>query len=382
MNRITISLIVITIIAASCEKNSAGGVNSKLQLRDSLKSEISKLSDQLKEVEAWIAENDTNATKTLALVTTIPFDLQRYEHHIEVHGTVKADQNAMLFSAMGGEIKGINVRQGSKVRKGQHLVSIDAGALNQNIRQMESQLALAKDVFERQERLWKEQGIGSEVQFLESKTNKESLEASIASLRAQQRSSQIYAPFDGIVDEIFPSVGDMASPAQPVLRIVALGKANIECDVADEYLDVLTEGDKVDVIIGGKDTVQAEIDQIGSYINPGNRTFKITCRIDDGKKLRPNQLTTVRIQDMVKDTAYVLPPRVIMEDAKGDSYVYVLTGNSENGKVKKVFVERLQSSKDKVLIKENNELKPGIRLIDQGARLVINEQHVRIRRDA
>lgn len=378
--RFTLIGITALLLVASCSSPDASSELAKKKIeRDSLRTALDDLSSKLLEVEEWIASNDTAVLKKLPLVTTTLFNFSPYEHYVELHGTVKADQNALLYSAMGGEIKSIKVKQGSKVRKGDRLVSIDAASLQSNIRQMQTQLTLATDVYERQQKLWKEQGIGSEVQYLEAKANKESLEASLASMRAQLRASQIYAPFNGVVDEIFPRVGDMASPMNPVLRLVALGKSSIEADVAEEYLGVLKEGDPVQVMIESGDTLLATVDQIGSFINPGNRTFKINCRVSDGTPLRPNQLTTIRIRDMVKDSAFVLSPRLIMEDSNGDSYIYVLNESGKIPAAKKIMVNRIRSSSDKVLIQGTEMLKPGDLIIDQGSRLVVNEQNVRVR---
>lgn len=379
MRNISLGLVILALVTGCSAPDVSSELSKKKHQRDSLRMVMDGLSAEIQELEEWIASNDTAVLKKLPLITTIEFDVQPYEHFVEVHGTVKADQNALLYSSMGGEITGIHIRQGDKVNKGKKLVSIDAGSLLKNMEQVESQLELARSVFEKQQRLWKDQGIGSEVQYLEAETNVKALEAQYASLARQYKTSQIIAPFTGVVDEIFPNVGDMSNPMNPVIRLVALGKSSIEADVAEEYLGVLQVEDPVQVIIENGDTLEAKIDQIGAYINPGNRTFKINCRVIDGTPLRPNQLTTLRIRDMAKDSAYVLSPRLIMEDASGDSYIYMLGNGGELPSAKKVMVERVVSSSDKVLIKETDELKPGDKIIDQGSRLVVNEQKVRVR---
>jgi len=335
MNKLIITLLALSVLMVSCGPT---GVDTselarKMKVRDSLNTQIAALAASLSEVEEWIAENDTNVTKNLTQITTQPFMLSTY-----------------------------------------------AGALDNNIKQMETQLTLATDLFQRQERLWKNEMIGSEVQYLEAKTNKESLEASIASLRAQRRTSQIRAPFAGVVDEIFPNVGDMANPAMPVLRIVAPSVASIESDVAEEYLAAIKEGDSVDVVLGIGDTLKGNIEQIGGFINPGNRTFKVTSKLAaNDEKLLPNQLTTVRICNMAEDNAYVLSPRLIMEDAQGESYVYVTNSKEEITEVRKVYVKRLMNGKREVLIERTDELRPGDLVVDQGARLVVEKQRVRVK---
>jgi multidrug efflux pump subunit AcrA (membrane-fusion protein) len=53
--------------------------------------------------------------------------------------------------------------------------------------------------------LWK-QKIGSEMQYLQAKSQKEQAEAGLAALREQQRLTNITAPFDGTVDDIMVRV--------------------------------------------------------------------------------------------------------------------------------------------------------------------------------
>ena len=96
------------------------------------------------------------------------------------------------------------------------------------------------------------------------------------------------APFDGIVDEVFPNVGDMASPMQPVARVVSLGKASIECDLSEDMLEKVALRDPVEVVLPESgETLPATIDQIGQFINPNNRTFKITLRMENGIEVAP-----------------------------------------------------------------------------------------------
>ncbi|MCB0813912.1 MAG: efflux RND transporter periplasmic adaptor subunit, partial [Flavobacteriales bacterium] len=248
--------------------------------RDSLKAARQELNTAIAEVEGWLAANDPELRRNLPVVTTYALQPREFAHWTEAHGSVKADRNAMVYSASGGEVRRIVVQQGQTVRAGQPIVDIDVDALRESVRQAEAQVELARSVFEKQQRLWDQQ-IGSEVQYLQAKANKDAGEAQLAALREQLRSAQVLAPFDGVVDEIFPNVGDMASPMQPVARVVALGKASVEVDLAEDLLSKVKVGDPVEVIVPELNgQFQATIDQVGQYINPNNRTFKATLRLD------------------------------------------------------------------------------------------------------
>jgi RND family efflux transporter MFP subunit len=208
----------------------------------------------------------------------------------------------------------------------------------------------------------------------------EAAEAQLKALQEQLRSAKVIAPFDGVVDEIFPNLGDMANPMMPVARVVALGKASIEVDLAEDLLTKVKAGDPVEVHIPGThERITATIDQVGSYINPNNRTFKATLRFDNGTKLRPNQLVNVRIRDLDVPDALVVPSRLVMENSTGETYVFVLEEKDGLARARKVFVKVLSAQRGELLIaREEGGLKGGELLIDQGARLVVDQQEVQV----
>ena len=348
--------------------------------RDSLKAARQELNTAIAEVEGWLAANDPELRRNLPVVTTYALQPREFAHWTEAHGSVKADRNAMVYSASGGEVRRIVVQQGQTVLAGQPIVDIDVDALRESVRQAEAQVELARSVFEKQQRLWDQQ-IGSEVQYLQAKANKDAGEAQLAALREQLRSAQVLAPFDGVVDEIFPNVGDMASPMQPVARVVALGKASVEVDLAEDLLSKVKVGDPVEVIVPELNgQFQATIDQVGQYINPNNRTFKATLRLDPSEHLtlRPNQLVNVRIRDLEVQEALVVPSRLVMENSSGESYVFVLEEQSQ-ARARKVFVKVLSNQGGELLLERSEQgIKGGETLIDEGARMVVDQQEVKV----
>lgn len=358
-------------------------VLAKRAERDSLKAAREQITASIAEVEGWLAKNDPSLQRSLPTVTTYALEPRAFAHWTEAHGSVRADQNALLFSSMGGKIRRILVPAGRQVNQGQLIVDIDLDALRESVSQAKAQAELARTVHEKQARLW-EQKIGSEVQYLQTKANMESSEAQLKSLNEQLSSAEIRAPFDGVVDEIFPNLGDMASPMQPVARVVALGKASVECDLSEDLLDKVTVGDSVEVHMPESgETHMATIAQVGQYINPNNRSFKATLRMEAGTKLRPNQLLNVRIRDLVHPDALVLPSRLVMQNSTGENYVFVLDQGDGAPRSRKMFVKVLSTQGSDVLIERANDgLQGGETLIDQGARMVVDKQEVQVLKGA
>lgn len=356
---------------------------AKRAQRDSLKAERDKLNKAIAEIDNWLAANDPDLKRTLPTVTTYALQARPFAHWTEAHGSVRADQNALVYTTAGGEVRRILVQQGQPVAKGQLIVDIDTDALRESIRQAEAQVELARKVYEKQASLW-QQRIGSEVQYLQAKAGKDAGEAQLMALREQLRGAEVRAPFAGVVDEIFPNLGDMANPMQPVARVVALGRASIEVDLAEDLLTKVKTGDPVEVHIPETgEKLMATIDQCGQYINPNNRTFKVTLRFSDNAKLRPNQLVNVRIRDLEVPEALVVPSRLVMENSAGEPYVFVLQEQDGPARARKVFVKVLSAQGGELLLqRDESGLKGGELLIDQGARLVVDQQEVQVMKGA
>lgn len=211
----------------------------------------------------------------------------------------------------------------------------------------ENQYSLAKTTYERQKNLW-DKKIGSEIQYLQAQTQMISAQKAVAQIKAQLAKTVIRAPFTGTIDEVFAEKGQVVAPsAQGLMRIVNLGNMYVSTSIPETYIGKLKLGDQVDVYLSslGK-TYKGKVRQVGSFINPNNRTFGIEVSVPNPDNLlRPNQVAKLKIIDYVSKDAIVVPTNVIQEDGKGDHYVYVVEeSNGKTGIAKKVIVAVGKSS--------------------------------------
>ncbi len=378
--RTSIILFLSIILLASCAGKDNSDIGKMRAERDSLKAEYASIGTRLKEIEEWLAENDSTVRRNLPTVTAAPVDFGEFSHYIEVHGNVRSDKSAALFAQ--GRIRKVLVKPGDKVNAGELLITVDNDIVDKQIAQAETALELANTAFERQSALW-EQKIGSEMQYLQAKSQKEQAEAGLAALREQQRLTNVTAPFAGVIDDVMARVGDMALPTMPVARIVDLGSAQLEADVPEGYLRSIQEGAPVKVTFPSiGESFDAKLDHVARYIDPANRTFKVTVRMDEGSELlRPNLLCDISIQDMHMDSALVVPSRAVLQDVEGNNYVYVLQPRKDDeATARKVMVERRSEYKGKVSIKPKQEgmLTGTQKIVDEGAKNVTDGLVVRI----
>src|SRR5690554_5936161 len=240
--------IVASVLIVACNPEPQSELEKLVAKRDSIRTVRENLEIEMLRLDALIQDLDT--TLSYKSVTVLEADTSLFKHYFDVYGNVKSDNTASLFAENVGNITAIPVKEGQLVKKGQLLVRIDDGVFERNMQELQTSLDLATTLYDKQKRLW-DQNIGSEVQYLEAKNRKESIENSIATLREQRSRSSVVALFDGVVDKIFPKVGEMASMQMPVARIVNLDDLYITADVSERYVSTLKVGDEVTLKING-----------------------------------------------------------------------------------------------------------------------------------
>lgn len=340
--------------------------------KSDLMQQIDSLSNVLKSVEERISNLDT--TKRLNVVTAIEAKEKTFRHYIKVQGTVEADQSVELYPERSGTIIQIFVKEGQQVSKGETLVQIDNSIVESSMIELQTELNLATTTFERQERLW-QQNIGSELQFLQAKAKKEGLENKLNSLEEQAKKLVISAPFSGVIDEVFAKVGGVAAPQIPAIRLVNLNTIHVESEVTESYLKSIKKGTEVELFFPSiSKYISAKINQVGSYINPNNRSFKIRININNpNNELKANLLADVKINDF-KETGIVIPTKLIQKDRIGKTFVYTLMQDGDIFSVQKTYIQDKMAYNNESFIVDG--LTPHALIVDKGSRIVKANENV------
>jgi RND family efflux transporter MFP subunit len=337
-----------------------------------LSSEIKKINDKL---------DDLNEDKNTPLITTFKVQEQVFKHFIELQGNVQTKQNLLVYPEMPGILKNVFVKEGQKVSKGQILASIDDGGMSEQVAQLETNAQLAKTTYERQKRLW-DQKIGSEIQFLQTKTAYESQKSAVNQLKKQLGKSTIKAPFSGIIDDVFKERGTVIAPGQgsEIFRIVNLSNMYIETEVPEIYIGSITKNKTVEVnfpILG--ETLNSKIRQVGNFINPSNRSFKIEIGVPNLKgNIKPNLTARLKLNDYTNENAILIPQSIISENAKGEQFIYIVKDKKANNEAvaERLIIETGKTQGDFIEITKN--LSADSEIIMEGARSVNNGQVVKV----
>lgn len=346
-------------------------VEAKKQQLAEYKKEANELNQKISSLEKEIAGMDSSfsqqARKT-TLVTTLPVQTKTFQHFVEVRGSVASRKNVTLSAEVPGRIESVEVQEGQVVGKGQVLVRLDGETIRNNIKELETSLDLATTRFERQSNLW-DQKIGTEIQFLESKNQKESLERRLATAQSQLAQTIIRAPFGGSIDEVMARVGEMAQPGVPLVQIVSMTDMYIDADLSEALLGKFKVGDSVEVTFPSLNkSIKSTISAVGQVINPNNRTFSIEIKLPaNDELLKPNLLAIVRINDFSADDAVVIPTNLIQTDNQGD-FVYIARQEQNNLVAEKVHVERGLTFENETMV--TSGLQGDEKLIQEGFREV------------
>lgn len=303
------------------------------------------LQTEIATIEEVLATLDVKVEEALVSVTTVKDTI--FNHYLEVQGSIDTKENILIQPEFSGTLTSLTVKAGQRVSKGQILGRVDDAGMSQQLASAENQYQLAKTTFDRQKNLW-DKKIGSEIQFLQAQTQMVSAQKAVSQIKAQLAKTVIRAPFTGTIDEVFVEKGEVVAPsAQGLMRIVNLGNMYVSTTIPESYIGKLKVGDNVDVFLTslGK-TYKGRVRQVGSFINPNNRSFGIEVSVPNPENLlRPNQVAKLKIIDYVSKDAIIVPTGVIQEDANHDKFVFVVEGsNGKTGKAKKVIVKTGKSS--------------------------------------
>jgi RND family efflux transporter MFP subunit len=328
---------------------------------------IAKAEGELAEIDLKLAVLDSSAQWNT--VTLLQAGSAQFQHDFNVYGTVRSDQSVTLYPESAGRIQRVLVRSGQKVSAGQVLVELDNSVVQSSLAEIKTQLDLAQTLFDKQKRLW-DQGIGSEVQYLQAKTQLEGLQKRLSTAQKQAAMATVRAPFAGSVDELFAKQGEYAAPGMPMARLISSGGLRLELDVPETYITRLKVGQKIALDFNSIDVkTTATINQVGDFINPDSRTFKVSVNLPSNGQYKPNMMASAQVVDYESTGVLTLPNRLILQDTKGQNYTYVFVPAANGlGNVERRALTLGVSNNDATEVLGG--LKAGEQVIDRGIRSV------------
>lgn len=377
-----IPLLMLGLLLFGCQPDMAegelpAGLEEKKTLLREKKVAMKALSDDIDALEEAIAEQDPEGQDGGALVTTTPIEKSDFASYVVLQGSVMAEDLVDVTAEVGGRITQLTVKEGDNVRRGQLVATVNVETIQKQREELETALSLANDVYTRQKGLW-DQNIGSEIQYLQAKNNKERLEKSLASIDLQISKDKVYAPIGGVVQRVVTQSGELAAPGVPIVQILNTSELKLAADVPENYIRSVKRGEQVDISIPALGIERSlPISLIGKTVDPANRTFKVEVKLPNNPDLKPNLLAEMKIKEFVAKDVVTIPINWVQQEVSGKRYVFVLDEN-EDGEIvaRKNYVEIGESYEGTVII--TSGLTAGEQIITEGSRSLSDGQAIKI----
>jgi RND family efflux transporter MFP subunit len=331
---LTISAIFFLAACGGGSKNGSSGLAEMKAELESLRKQKDDISAKITALEKQVLKADPSAAaaENAKLVAITPVKLQDFEHYIDLQGRISTENMYYVTPrGMGGQVKAIYVKQGDKVSKGKLLLKLDDAVIRQQMSSLRTQLNFAKDIYERQQNVWKE-GIGTEVQVLNAKNNVESLERQMDVLNEQLLMTSVYAQASGIAEEVNIRIGEQFT-GNPAAGITIINPSNLKAvvEIPENYIAKIQKGMPVVIeVLDLNKTIKSNISLISELIGQNTRSFTAEAKIPSDPALKPNEIVVVKILDHSSKDAIVAPIATIQSDEKGK---FVFEEEMKDGKL-------------------------------------------------
>lgn len=311
-------------------------------------------------------------------VEVAPVTTGAFDDYIRITGEVEALHDVTLSAEESGRIVAFPVPKGAWVAEGAVIAVLDDAILAAQVREAEEAAALADEQYERQRRLWEDEGVGSEIAFLQARTNAAVASARLATLQARLARTKIRAPVAGVFDEKYAEVGEMAMPGTRIARVVSYRQVKVTGGVPERYALFVAAGDiaqvTFDVLPG--ETFRGRIRYVGASVDPVNRTIPIELRLDNpGTRIKPRMIANVQVARQRLENVVVVPQQVVVRTEDGHE-VFVVVDLDGRPVARRRAVTIGPSAGNRVVI--TTGLERGDVLITLGQQLVDDGSRVRI----
>ncbi len=335
------------LVLAACgsKSNDSAELTAKKKQLEDLKKQQTEIGNNIAKLEAEVLKMDPSSkVEKSKLVVTAPIVTEKFTHYIDLQGKVDAVNISFITPrGGGGQVRELYIKKGDNISKGQLILKLDDAivkqslvAAQQGLQSIKTQLAFAKNLYQKQQNLWA-QNIGTEIQLITAKNNVENLENQLKSSEEQIKITQeqmkftsVYSDVNGVADDVNVRVGELfAGPGQ--IRVVNTTDLKVTTQIPENYANRVGVGTTIQISLPDINrTLEAKIGVAGKIIDPNSRSFYVEAKIPYDKNFRPNQIALVRVQDYQADNAVTVPINTLQNDEKGR---FVMVAATENGKL-------------------------------------------------
>lgn len=243
---------------------------------------------------------------------------------ITTTGNIVASAAVSLSAETSGRVVGIYLREGAAVSRGQLLVKINDSELRARLQRAEFSLELMRDTEQRQRRLLEIGGTSRE-EYNAIREELNDLESEVELIQAQIATTEIRAPFDGVLGLRYIDEGAYISPSTRIATLQDLRQVRIDFSIPERYSAHVAPGDTINFRVQGVDTsFSGVIHAVEPEIDRRTRTAQVRAISDNpGQLLRPGAFASVDVVIEAHEDALMIPTTALIPGQAGYS-VYVV----------------------------------------------------------
>jgi membrane fusion protein (multidrug efflux system) len=268
------------------------------------------------------------------LVTGIIASAGIFEEKIYSSGTILANDEVEIRNEIAGKITAIVFKEGTRVKKGDLLLTLFDDDLRAQVKKLELQKELNQKAVERQSDLLKVSGISQ--QDYELTINQlHSTEADLEIIRSQLSKTQIRAPFDGIIGLKSVSRGAYLAMNTQIATIQTLDPVKLDFSLPERYKPMIEENSEIHFTTESTEGMfTGKIYAFEPKIDLKTRSVLVRAICENKDfKLFPGAFAHIEIPLQKISDAILIPTQALIPELKGQK-VFI----SKNGKAEKVDV--------------------------------------------
>ncbi len=204
---------------------------------------------QLEKNKAKI-EKDAQMTqqKNMAIpVITSPVGTAVWEGKYEVVGNFAPYKQVTVMSEAAGKIVKLNFDNGSYVKEGTTLLSIDNDLLQIQLKTARTNLKKAGSDFSRLKNLLGDGGI-TQQQLDDAKLAIDNLNTKIESIEKQIAMTHVVAPISGVVSHKMVEKGSLAAPSMQIANITNIDRLKLQVYLTEEQVVTVKKGQATPIV--------------------------------------------------------------------------------------------------------------------------------------
>jgi RND family efflux transporter MFP subunit len=280
---------------------------------------------------------------------------------MELPARIEAWSRAPIYARVPGYVQRWNVDIGAKVKAGEVLAVIETPDLDQDLRQAQAQLAvarsnlaLAESTAKRWQSLVAQQAVSRQEadekqgDFMSKQSTVQALSASVERQQALKHYAQLAAPFDGVVTARNTDVGALVNAgsggaAGSELFVVSdLRRLRVYVQVPQRQVAQIHPGSSARVSVPERpgSSYQAKVESLAQAISAGSGTMLVQLAVENPKgELLPGAFATVQFdQAAMANDAVAVPPGALIMGRNGAQVAVLEAGNRV--RIKKVTIAR------------------------------------------